>query len=68
VLEQGIGAGASVFDVQVEVIQAAQREIGRLWQENQISIAEEHMAPPSRTRHWPTCAIMPLAASPTASA
>jgi methanogenic corrinoid protein MtbC1 len=44
VIEQGIGCGASAFDVQVEVIQAAQREIGRLWQENQISIAEEHMA------------------------
>jgi methanogenic corrinoid protein MtbC1 len=44
VIEQGIGGGASVFDVQVEVIQAAQQEIGRLWQENEISIAEEHMA------------------------
>lgn len=44
VLERGIGGGASVFDVQVEVIQAAQQEIGRLWQENEISIAEEHMA------------------------
>lgn len=44
VIEQGIGSGASVFDVQIEVIQAAQHEIGRLWQENQISIAAEHMA------------------------
>jgi methanogenic corrinoid protein MtbC1 len=26
------------------VIQAAQREVGRLWQENAISVAEEHMA------------------------
>lgn len=44
VLEQGVGGGASVFEVHAEVIQAAQQEIGRLWQENQISIAEEHMA------------------------
>ncbi len=27
-----------------DVIRPAQREIGRLWQENQISIAQEHMA------------------------
>lgn len=38
VIERGIGGGASVFDVQFEVIQAAQQEIGRLWQENQISL------------------------------
>ena len=44
VIDEGLALGASVLDVQLEVIQAAQREIGRLWQENSISIAQEHMA------------------------
>lgn len=44
VIDEGLARGAAVLDVQLEVIQAAQREIGRLWQENSISIAQEHMA------------------------
>ena len=36
--------GLSARQVQLEVIQEAQREIGQLWQENRISIAQEHMA------------------------
>lgn len=44
VIEEGVERGATVFQVQLQVIQEAQREIGRLWQENQIGIAEEHMA------------------------
>ena len=31
-------------ELQLGVVQEAQREIGRLWQENRISIAQEHMA------------------------
>jgi methanogenic corrinoid protein MtbC1 len=44
VLEEGLDAGATAMEIQEQVIQAAQREIGRLWQENVISIAQEHMA------------------------
>lgn len=44
VVEEGLDRGLSVQDVQLGVVQEAQREIGRLWQENAISIAEEHMA------------------------
>lgn len=44
VIDEGLERGASVLDVQLKVIQEAQREIGRLWQENVISIAQEHMA------------------------
>lgn len=44
VLREGLGAGLTVSQLQVDVIQAAQREIGRLWQQNRISIAQEHMA------------------------
>jgi methanogenic corrinoid protein MtbC1 len=36
--------GLSAVQVQLEVIQEAQREIGKLWQENRITIAQEHMA------------------------
>lgn len=44
VLDEGLGAGYPVHALQCEVVQAAQREIGRLWQQNRISIAQEHMA------------------------
>lgn len=44
VIDEAFARGASVLDVELEVIQEAQREIGRLWQENSITIAEEHMA------------------------
>ena len=36
--------GLSAAQVQLQVIQEAQREIGQLWQENRITIAQEHMA------------------------
>jgi methanogenic corrinoid protein MtbC1 len=44
VVEEGLGSGASVVDLQAEVISAAQDEIGRLWQLNVVTIAQEHMA------------------------
>jgi methanogenic corrinoid protein MtbC1 len=44
VIEEALARGASALDVGLEVIQEAQREIGRLWQANSITIAEEHMA------------------------
>jgi methanogenic corrinoid protein MtbC1 len=36
--------GAHSAAIRFAVIRAAQEEIGRLWQENQITIAQEHMA------------------------
>ena len=44
VVEEGLGGGASVVDLQAQVIGAAQDEIGRLWQLNVVTIAQEHMA------------------------
>ncbi|HEY0194750.1 MAG TPA: cobalamin-dependent protein, partial [Kofleriaceae bacterium] len=44
VVEDGLGSGAGVLEIQAEVIQAAQTEIGRLWQQNHVTIAQEHMA------------------------
>jgi MerR family transcriptional regulator, light-induced transcriptional regulator len=35
---------ASIFDLYVQILQPAQREIGRLWQVNSISVAVEHYA------------------------
>jgi MerR family transcriptional regulator, light-induced transcriptional regulator len=43
-VEDGLGGGASVLDLQTSVIQAAQDELGRLWQHNHVTIAQEHMA------------------------
>jgi methanogenic corrinoid protein MtbC1 len=37
-----IRAGADVGDVLVDVLEAAQREIGRLWQTGRLSVAQEH--------------------------
>ena len=44
VIDEGLAAGHTVHDLHTGVVQAAQSEIGRLWQQNRISIAEEHMA------------------------
>jgi methanogenic corrinoid protein MtbC1 len=44
VIDEGLAAGHSVHELHTGVLQAAQSEIGRLWQQNRISIAEEHMA------------------------
>ena len=44
VMEEGLGQGIAVADLQAGVVQAAQLALGELWQQNRISIAEEHMA------------------------
>lgn len=44
VLEEGVGRGAPAAEVSRRVIQEAQRTIGELWQENRISVADEHLA------------------------
>jgi methanogenic corrinoid protein MtbC1 len=43
-IETALREGASVNEVRCRIVQAAQREIGRLWLEDQITIAQEHMA------------------------
>ncbi|MFN7142003.1 MAG: B12-binding domain-containing protein, partial [Limisphaerales bacterium] len=37
-----VQSGVSVKDIYVHVFQRAQHEIGRLWQSNQLSVAQEH--------------------------
>lgn len=44
VLEEGVERGVDVSRLQLEVIQPAQYEIGRLWQENRITVVQEHLA------------------------
>lgn len=39
-----LDCGRSAEEIHLSVVAACQREIGRLWQENRISIAEEHLA------------------------
>jgi len=43
-VEDGFNRGASVVSLMLDVIQPAQREIGRLWQSNRLTIADEHQA------------------------
>lgn len=45
VVEEGLAnRGAAIVDLHSHVIGAAQDEIGRLWQMNLVTIAQEHMA------------------------
>ena len=39
-----IEKGAPLLDIYMDVLEAAQFEVGRLWEANAISVAEEHMA------------------------
>ena len=42
VIEGATQDGVSIRDLYLDVFQPVQREIGRLWQDNEISVAEEH--------------------------
>ncbi len=44
ILEEGIGRSIPAADLYLNVIQPAQHRIGRLWQENRITVAQEHLA------------------------
>ncbi|HEX8820520.1 MAG TPA: cobalamin-dependent protein [Archangium sp.] len=43
-VDEGLLRGIPVPSIHLDVIQPAQQEIGRLWQENHISVAQEHLA------------------------
>lgn len=43
-METGVSAGVSPAELELRMILPAQREVGRLWQENRISVAQEHLA------------------------
>ena len=44
VIEQARVAGLGIRPLYLEVFQPAMRDIGRLWQENRITVADEHLA------------------------
>lgn len=44
VLEERIDAGETLASIYIDVLQPSMREIGRLWQEDEISVADEHLA------------------------
>lgn len=43
-VDDGLEAGLSAAQLELGLIVPAQQEIGRLWQENQITVAQEHLA------------------------
>jgi MerR family transcriptional regulator, light-induced transcriptional regulator len=43
-LDEALERGSSVTALQCHVIQAAQRQVGCLWRDNRISVAQEHLA------------------------
>lgn len=43
-LDGALDAGAQVGELYLEVVQPSMREIGRLWQLNELTVAEEHVA------------------------
>lgn len=43
-IDEALEQGAFVQDLHLKVIQVCQREIGRLWEQNRISVAQEHLA------------------------
>ena len=44
VVDQAVQAGIGIRPLYLEVFQPVMREIGRLWQENRITVADEHLA------------------------
>jgi methanogenic corrinoid protein MtbC1 len=42
VIDDAVRGGVSIRELYLDVFQPVQREIGRLWQNNEISVAEEH--------------------------
>ena len=44
ILEDARAAGLGLSSIYLDLLQPALREIGRLWQENHISVADEHLA------------------------
>ena len=44
VVDEAFHAGIGLRELYLEVFQPTMREIGRLWQENRITVADEHLA------------------------
>ena len=44
IVQEALTQGHPLLDVYMEVFEASQREIGRMWETNRISVANEHMA------------------------
>lgn len=44
VLDKALDEGAELSALYLDVVQPAMREIGRLWQDNALTVAEEHLA------------------------
>lgn len=42
IIDEAVRGGVTIRELYLDVFQPVQREIGRLWQNNEISVAEEH--------------------------
>ncbi len=61
---EALKSGVPITDVYTEVLQESQYQLGRLWESNKISVAEEHMA--TAITQFVMAQIYPLIESPTA--
>lgn len=43
-IKKSLDQGTSLIDIEVGIVQPAMYEIGRMWQQNKISVAQEHLA------------------------
>ncbi len=43
-IKKSLDEGTSLIDIEVGIVQPAMYEIGRMWQQNKISVAQEHLA------------------------
>lgn len=44
IIDRAIDRGDALQEVYLEIVQPAMREVGRLWQMNEMTVAEEHLA------------------------
>lgn len=43
-VQEALGAGVDIRDIYLDVLQPAMYEVGRLWEVNQFTVAQEHLA------------------------
>lgn len=44
VVQEALGTGVDIRDIYLDVLQPAMYEVGRLWEVNQFTVAQEHLA------------------------
>jgi methanogenic corrinoid protein MtbC1 len=44
IVDQRLSSGESLHDIYLDIVQPSMREIGQLWQDNVLTVAQEHVA------------------------